>query len=488
MTDWRPNPGPQTRFLSLTAYEALYGGAAGGGKSDAILVDAVRYVGRGYGGAYQALLLRRTFPELEKGLILRSQDLYRRIGGEYSTQAKTWTFPGGERVVFGYLDSEQDVYRYQGLAFQFIGYDELTQFSLHQYTYLLSRLRHAGEARFPLRARGTTNPGGSGHEWVFARWGAWLDPAKRCADPGQVLYAVRGADDVERFVPKGSEPVAGGEGAERRWYMTANDGTRFEVSSHMTPLGRTFVPAKLEDNPALASDPTYKRGLDELDPVQRAQLRDGNWLVKPGAGAYFKRTWIRSWVDFIAESDVVQRVRAWDLGATTNGDWTRGVRMARLRDDSYVVEHVASLRGTPGDVQRFIRSTAESDGAGVKLRLPLDPGQAGLDQQLTYAKLLSGFIAEWKRPTGDKTTRFGPFSTQAQAGNVAVKRGAWVDEWVGELEAFPDGANDDQVDATADALNELGIPVRIEAPTDTSPDFRSYDDSGGDDPPFDFAD
>ena len=290
-------------------------------------------------------------------------------------------------------------------------------------------------------------------------------------------------DDVERFVPKGAEPVAGGDSAERRWFMTAIDGTRFEVSSHMTPLGRTFVPAKLEDNPALASDPTYKRGLDELDPVQRAQLRDGNWLVKPGAGAYFKRTWIRSWVDFLAESDVVQRVRAWDLGATTDGDWTRGVRMARLRDDSYVVEHVASLRGTPGDVQRFIRSTAEADGQGVKVRLPLDPGQAGLDQQLTYAKLLSGFTAEWKRPTGDKATRFGPFSTQAQAGNVTIKRGAWVDEWVSELEGFPDGSNDDQVDATADALNELGVPTRIEAPTDNASDFRSYDDSGGGDDP-----
>ncbi|RYE77593.1 MAG: terminase, partial [Myxococcales bacterium] len=118
--DWRPHKGPQQRFLSLTCFEALYGGAAGGGKSDCLLVDAIRYVGRGYGTAYQAILFRRTYPELEKSLIVRSHDLYPRIGGRYNEQKKVWTFPGQERVLFGYMQRDEDRLQYQGAAFQFV--------------------------------------------------------------------------------------------------------------------------------------------------------------------------------------------------------------------------------------------------------------------------------------------------------------------------------------------------------------------------------
>jgi predicted phage terminase large subunit-like protein len=411
----------------------------------------LRWVGR---GAFRCLFLRREAKYLSDA-IDKSRALYPHFGGRLVQSPKIiWTFPSGAQVWLNHCEHESDVANYDSLEFHLVIFEELTHFTEKQYLGIRARIRGT-DPDLPRFSRATSNPGGEGHEWVFKRFAAWLDPRHpRPAKPGEI-----------RWFARGEESTAGAPDA----------------------ISRQFIPATLTDNPFVTAD--YRAQLGDLDPVRRQQLLEGDWLVKPGAGAYFKRTWIRSWIDFIAESDVVQRVRAWDLGATTDGDWTRGVRMARLRDDSYVVEHVASLRGTPGDVQRFIRSTAEADGQGVKVRLPLDPGQAGLDQQLTYAKLLSGFTAEWKRPTGDKATRFGPFSTQAQAGNVAVKRGAWVDEWVSELEGFPDGPNDDQVDATADALNDLGVPTRIEAPTDNAPDFRSYDDSGGgDDPPFDFAD
>lgn len=425
--DWMPHPGPQTRFLSLTCYEAMTGGSAGGGKTDMLLVDAIRHLGKGPG--YTGVLFRRTHPELEKHVIPRSYDLYPRLGGRYNANESVWRFPGGERVYLSHLQHDKDKLKFQGGQFQWLGFDELTQFLETQYTYLTSRQRSVG-GKIPARVRSATNPGGPGHEWVFDRFAPWLDPRQDGGQvpSGRVIYTGM-VGDQEAIVPKGT-PGA---------------------------LGRCFVRCGLDDNPSLAADSDYRAILDRLDPLTRAQLRDGNWLAKAGKGLYFKRTWLGStmWLDERPSKNVVARVRAWDLGATEHGDWTRGVLGSRLVDKTITVEDVASLRGTPGDVQRFILSTAHLDGRGVVIRLPLDPGQAGIDQKLTYARLLQGFRVEWERPTGDKATRFGPFSSQAQAGNVAIVRAPWNESWVQELEAFPEGIHDDQVDATADMFTRL---------------------------------
>jgi predicted phage terminase large subunit-like protein len=446
--DWKPFPGPQEEFLSLTCREALYGGAAGGGKSDALLVDAIRYVGCGYGRAYQGLLLRRTFPELEKNLIVRSHELYPRLDGEYNEQKRTWTFPGGERVLFGYLEKERDVLQYQGSPFQFVGFDELTHFSLAQYLYLFSRMRSTRGV--PLRMRGATNPGGPGHDWVFARFGPWLDPRYQLegldprigedgepappARPGQVLYFVREKRGVERLGSKGE----------------------------LKALGRCFVPAKLKDNPALAGG-DYERMLEELDPVTLARLRDGNWTIKPGKGLYFKR----GWFDFIdALPAGIRWVRAWDLASTPepgpgesgDPDWTAGVKMGRTPEGRYVIADIVRLRGRPGDVRAAIRATAELDGRACRISIPQDPGQAGVDQVATYAELLKGFTFSFRRPTANKIVRAGPLSAQASARNVTLVRGDWNAPFLEEAESFPDEneqEHDDQIDAASDAFAEV---------------------------------
>jgi predicted phage terminase large subunit-like protein len=431
--DWVPNPGPQERFLSLTCFEALYGGQVGGGKSDSILIDATRYVGRGDGAAYQALLLRRTFPDLEKSLILRSLLLYPMLGGRYHEGKKTWTFPGGERIVFGYLEGERDVFQYQGGSFPFIGFDELTHFSRFQYTYLISRCRSAHGIRCRMRA--TTNPGGEGHAWVFERWGHWLDPeATVKAGPGEILYFHKSEDGADVIVPKGTRDADGS-----------------------LALGRTFVPAKLSDNPYLARDGAYARGLLELDPVTREQLRSGNWLIKPAAGLYFKRAWVAD--NFLDEApEGLRWVRWWDLGATpvTKGkdpDWTSGVKMARW-GDRYVIADAAAMRGGPGEVRGLVKATAELDGKACVVGLPQDPGQAGVDQVASYTAMLSGFIVRSRRPTGEKIVRFGPFSSQASVGNVYLVRGPWNARYIEALERFPEG-HDDDADATSDAFAEV---------------------------------
>lgn len=414
---WRPNPGPQTRFLASSASEVLYGGAAGGGKSAASVALPLRWVGN---GKFRCLFLRREAKYLADA-IDKSRALYPHFSARLVQSPKIiWTFPSGAQIWLNHCEHESDVANYDSLEFHLVILEELTHFTEKQYRGIRARIRGT-DPTLPRFSRATTNPGGDGHEWVFRRFGAWLDP-------------------------RHASPAAGGE---VRWYV--GDEEVPKGTSHA--LSRQFIPARLTDNPHITAD--YEAQLRDLDPVRRAQLLDGNWLVKPGAGQYFKRQWISTWLESRPTSRVVSRVRAWDLGATTNGDWTRGVLVALLSDGSYVVEDVASLRGPPGEVQAFIRSTAETDGRGVRIRLPLDPGQAGIDQQATYAKLLAGFWVEWKRPTGDKVVRFGPFSSQAYAGNVAVVKGPWTPEWVGELEGFPDGDHDDMADATADALNEL---------------------------------
>src|SRR5438105_1000833 len=156
---WTPQPGPQTDCRCSQADELCYGGAAGGGKSDALLAEAVRDVAL---PGYHGLLLRRTYPELEgkgSGLIPRSEELWHdELGGQFDRDRLLWTFPSGATVGFGNLERASSVYAYHSAQFAFIGFDELTTFLESQFLYLLSRLRSPAGIRSRVRACG--NPGG----------------------------------------------------------------------------------------------------------------------------------------------------------------------------------------------------------------------------------------------------------------------------------------------------------------------------------------
>jgi predicted phage terminase large subunit-like protein len=453
---WRPNPGPQTRFLASRAYEVMYGGQAGGGKSAALVAMPTRWLAH---PEFRALVLRRDTTQLGN-LLDKAEGLYRKAfpRARFNANDQTWRFPSGAEVRFTHCQHEKDAARFDGDEFNLVEFDELTHFTLKQYQALGSRIRTPHPA-LPCYLRSTTNPGGPGHEWVFERWGPWLNPeckalpprhdaaGKRIppADPGQVLFYLIDEDGKESIVPK-ETPGA---------------------------LGRTFLPAALADTPQLEHDPAYRQRLRNNDPVRRRQLEKGDWLTKPAAGLYFKRdNFAGRFLDAVPEGLVW--VRAWDLAATAvskdspDPDWTQGVKIAMWPGRGFVIADVASIRAAPGEVRRFVQTTAESDGKGCVVILPQDPGQAGVDQANDYVRWLAGFTVRTRRPSKDKVTRAGPLSSQCDAGNVYLVRGEWNAGFLAEAEQFPDGSHDDQIDAASDGFAEVasGPPARIQAPDD----------------------
>lgn len=218
----------QWDFVSATADEVLFGGAAGGGKSFGQLVDALLYALR-YPGSKQ-LILRRTYPELEKSLIRTALELFPTRLFSYRKSAHSGTFVGGSVLDFGYLDTESDVFKYQSAEYDVIRFDELTHFTERMYVYLISRLRGANS--FPKSVRSTTNPGGVGHGWVKARF----------VDIGE-------PDKVYRF----------------------------------TTGSRLFLPSLVQDNLFLMqSDPEYVRRLQNLPEQDRKALLEGDWDIFDG--------------------------------------------------------------------------------------------------------------------------------------------------------------------------------------------------------------
>ena len=419
MTKYIPvTPTPkQTACLLMNNKELLYGGSAGGGKSTYQLMAALQYVDV---PGYCAILFRKTYADLSlpNALIDISKKWlmpYVNAGEvRWSEKDKQYTFPSGAMLNFGYLESLNDCYRYQGAEFQYIGMDETTHILPSNYRYLFSRLRRPKGLDVPLRFRATTNPGGEFGDYYYQRF----------------------------FV----------EGPEK---------------------GRIFVSAGLKDNPHLDVD-SYLDSLAELDPIERERLINGNWDIMD-KGDLFSRDWFQIVSEHEIPLGA-RHVRFWDLASTDPAkrkkkdrrtpDWTVGLRLANYQGMYWIVD-IVRVQRTPYDVEELIRQTAKQDGYSVAVRIEKEPGSSGEITIDHYARnVLPGYDFLGVASSGSKVDRARPASAAAQGGRILLTRNcrnqvAFLDE----LETFPYGAKDDMVDALSGAFNHFRSPAILRAPT-----------------------
>lgn len=489
---WTPQAGPQTELWNCDCDEILYGGAAGGGKSSAIVAMLTQRIHR---PGYRGLVLRRTSTDLshlfdEARSIFHDGRPYGRSAFKAFAPAPESRFfdtfwlihQKGGRAKFGHCHNDDDYRGHMGLQWDDIFFDELPHYTRRQYTSLITRRRGTipGIRRRAISTANPPEPGEPGAEWVKPRWAPWLDeecelkdweqrdpksgemvrgfglPAREVdgkrvppARSGQMLY-VADVDGIERF---STEP--------------------FSWRGARAPT-RTFIQSKLSDNPAmLEAEPDYAAKLRLVDPVRAQQLEEGDWTIKPAAGLYFKRGWFEL-VDEVPPGKATW-VRHWDLAATMptkdnpDPDWTRAPRMCLHEDGFFYWDDLVSCREDPGGTDALIeRTIAEDDGAGVLQSFAQEPGSAGKNDAVRLVNLAheigqrtsQDIAATYQRESGAKPLRIrhvsslaSPKSTGGVYGKIRIVRGSWNRQAFQELEGwFPEMVQKDGHDDIPDAM------------------------------------
>lgn len=459
----KPQPGPQEAFLASSADIAIYGGAAFGGKTYGLLLESSRHTDH---KDFGAVIFRRTTKQVtnEGGLWDTAGDVYPQIGAKPNVSRLQYKFPSGAAVTFAHLEYEKNKLDWQGSQIPMIGFDEVTHFTAGQFWYLVSRNRNPADNGIRPYIRATCNPDPDSFIAELIAW--WIDQ-----DTG---YAIPERSGVVRWFIRVNNTLLWADSAEALRAMHPG----------AEPKSLTFIASSYSDNKiGLERDPGYLANLEALPTVERERLKMGNWKVKPASGDYFKK----SYFDIVDAAPALgRRIRYWDRAATEpsesspDPDWTAGLRMSEADDGFFYIEHVERFRGSPGKVSKRIKTTAESDGRLVSIGIEQDPGSAGKFEASTYVTLLAKFVTFAVPPQGDKETRATPASVAAEHGRIRLVRGPWNAAFLDEVESFPKGAHDDQVDALSGAYNQLTgnprIPIEYQS---TGPRLSLMGDGAG---------
>ena len=429
-----PQVGSQWKFASTSADIAVYGGAAGAGKSFSLLMEPLRKM---HVPGFGAVIFRRTCPQItnEGGLWDTSGKIYGLCGASAKQSTLEWIFPNGNKIKFAHMQYEKDRTDWDGAQIPLIGFDQLEHFTWRQFFYMLSRNRSMCGVVPYIRA--TCNP--DPDHWLrdFMRW--WI-------------YDDTGLPIMERS-------------GVIRWFIVIDKYTYWANSMEeltdqygpsVRPKSFTFVPGNVRDNKILLDqNPEYLPNLEALPLVDRERLLRGNWNARETAGMFFQGSWFEI-VD--AAPHLTEEVRYWDRAATPAEDvtsnkasWTVGVRMGVDARGVFYVTHVERFQGSPLEVESKIKNVASQDGVSVQVILEQDPGQAGKAEAQLQVRNLAGYNATVNPVHESKGTRAKPFSAQAEAGNAKLVRASWNDAYVREMENF-DGSTkcvSDQVDASS---------------------------------------
>ena len=386
----------QIEALLCDAEEALFGGSVGGGKSSFLLMFLLQYVSV---KSYQSAVFRKTFMDLSQpgGLIPRSKDWLSNTDAKYNASEHQWSFPKYTSVVkFGYLDSENDCYNYQGGEYQRIAFDEVPHIRPFHYEYLFSRKRRLKGSIVPTQVRSSANPDGPNYSYI-----------------------------KDRFVNPGAPD-------------------------------RPFIASKLEDNRYLDLD-DYESALKKLDPVTYKKLRWGDWEVQP-AGRMFKGEWfIERKIDASELPLNAPVLRAWDLAASKpsvknrDPDYTAGTKwMIDIPGKRLIVVDQVAIREDPGTTEKFIRATAINDGYLCEQWFEIEGGATGKSYQAHLEKnILPDFSCQGERPSANKEIRAKPLSAACERGDVWIVNGEYVTPMLDEWCTFPDSDHKDRTDSAS---------------------------------------
>ena len=406
---WEPQAGPQTLLLSCPVEEVLFGGARGGGKSDALLGDWIAHASR-WGANAAGLLIRRTLLELEE-IKKRAQQLFPALGATFAVKENRWTFPNGATLRFGYLEADADADRYQGHQYTWIGIDEAGAFkSPAAIDMLRATLRSAAGVHCVMRL--SANPGGRGQEWLKERF----------------------IDAAPPFTPH-----------------IDKDG-----------IERVFIPSKLEDNKKLhEADPGYERRLKGSGPSWLVKAwREGDWNISVSGNVFNMEWWKRyKKAPMGLKPHIVQ---SWDIASKDGKHNDRSVctTWAVFPFGFFLLDCWADRVQFPDLKKKVIELAKQWDcrdvlvedaSSGIALIQELDRGAHGLAIRPI-------------KPKGSKEERAIATSVLIEEGKVYIPETAlWLADFLGELAAFPEGAHDDIVDSLSQALKYLADNYTVEA-------------------------
>lgn len=434
-------------MLSTPADIAIAGGANGGGKTWGLLAEAARHLTNRWFGA---VIFRRVTTQIRNqgGLWDESMKLYPLLGGVPKEAVLEWDFPAGSRIKFAHMEHEKNRLDWDGAQIPLIGFDQLEQFLESQFWHMLSRNRSTSGVKPYVRA--TANPVPEDDEvggWLNKLLAWWID------------------QDTGYAIPERSGKI--------RWFLRWNDklewgDTRDEVLARFPGAGfndvksLTFIPSKLSDNAILnALDPGYGGMLRALPLIERERRLEGNWKIRASAGLVFDRAWFGSLPVAPAASEFDKIVRYWDKAGTQDGGkYTAGVLMGRMPTGIKVILDVRRGQWSAYNRETAIKQTAEADrltyAGKVVTWIEQEPGSGGKESAENTVMNLDGHTVHLDKVTGDKLTRAGPLSAQAEAHNVKLVKAEWNDEFLKEAHRF-DGKTGvmDQVDAATGAHNKL---------------------------------